>query len=243
MSTCGIVYAAEFNGDASFLAAGDSAGKLALFDILKSAAVNSAVSLSTDSASSSQSRPASPCLSFQTDTGSIYALHSEKDLLACGVDNGLLFTSWSDIRDGKSRFQALQIDSPYLRNGHPNTAYEVNAIAGMSGGDRLFVAAGDGNAYSFSVDTLQQTQTFLGSGPRAYLHSIAMQGTRQQNVFLAVCVMPSPPLPALILALFLVTLFSNRIFCCMGDGCSFLNYRVPTMDVCEFTTTELAQNL
>lgn len=184
-----IVYAVQFNHDASFLAAGTSVGQIALFDLHNAAIDHSSLSFTDDHTSYIPPRIASPWIRFDTTAGSIYDMHSENGLLVCGTEKGVHVCTWNELVEGKININLFQIDS-YAHANMPicfaNRDIEANALTGMRGGQNLFMATGDGNAYALPLSTLHQGQCFQGAGPRAYMHCIAMCGRNQPHTFLTV---------------------------------------------------------
>ena len=179
-----IVYAVEFNNDASFLAAGTSRGQVALFDLHAAAAEHSIIRGRAAEEREMEHMSSLP-MRFDTTVGAINDMHSEGSQLYCGTDEGVLVCAWDKLIAGNIDCSLFRMDTQDSSNERQQRI-EVNAITGMAGSGSLFMATGDGNAYSFSLDSAHQPQGFKGSGSAAYLHCITMCGENQPNVFLTV---------------------------------------------------------
>lgn len=182
-----IVYAAEFNSTATHLAAGTSAGQINIFDLEASARKFSEFPKFDNDATLSRKRSDTSRL-VDVESGAVYGLYTDNELLICGTDGGLVGYKWEHLlgdtvlNDRNVYRQAVQakggsrlvVDDPI----------EVNAIAGSKGG-YIYAATGQGTVESYTSDSLSFIDRFRGDGPGAYLHCITMRGDCEENSFVS----------------------------------------------------------
>jgi WD40 repeat protein len=192
MSRRRIVYAVEFDGTGTHLAAGNSAGHLNIFDLKAAAAMYSGFPVVEhyahhDAAPDdlpSLDRLDRPKMSLPTEKGPIYSLFTNDDLLYCGADTGILVYRWDDLVDDSPRV------SPRYTwvvsgagGGMHGESVETNAITGRSHGAHVYAATGLGSVDCFDAATFRFEDRFKGGGVGAYLHCIAMRGVHDDDTF------------------------------------------------------------
>jgi WD40 repeat protein len=184
MSRRRIVFSVQFDSTASHLAAGNSAGHLNVFD-LKAAARDFSAYPAVGDQLIAASRLAAPSLSVDTQSGSIYSIFSDNDVMYCGTDRGILVYRWSDLLDDSAHCApvyrtTVQVTGSGAVSDEP---IETNAITGMRKGRFVYAATGHGSVDCFTADTLRFHQRYRGGGPGAYLHCISMRGECDENAF------------------------------------------------------------
>jgi hypothetical protein len=201
-----IVYAVDFNVAGTHLAAGNSGGQLNIFDLKTAADMFSDFPVSdgnnpsrkrADSFDSSDrkcedisppplhdrvDRQAGPTLSVHAGKGPIYSLFTNRALLFCGADHGILVYRWDDLIDDSPRVSARYSTS--VTEGMSSESAETNAITGMAGGSHVYAATGLGSVDCFDATTFRYEGRFKGGGVGGYLHSIAMCGAQEDNSFI-----------------------------------------------------------